>query len=105
MKAHSMTQTETQERTTIGLQKENEGSVSWLELVVSFAWLLGWLGLGIAVVTAFMSPPRIVVQAGGGVLIEGVDFRVVLGSLFLMGFRTVFQGWNWLRKNARMILH
>jgi hypothetical protein len=51
-----------------------------------------------------MSPPRIVLQAGGSVLIEGVDFRVVLGSLFLMGFRTVFQGWNWLRRNAKTIL-
>jgi hypothetical protein len=99
-----MAQAETQERTTIGLQKENAVTTSWLELVVNFAWLFGWLGLGVAVVTAFMSPPRIVLQAGGSVLIEGVDFRVVLGSLFLMGFRTVLQGWNWLRRNFKSIL-
>ena len=100
-----MTQTETQERTTISLPKED--SESLLEFVLKyagdFAWLIGWLGLGIAVITAFNSPPRIVVQAGGSVLIEGVDFRIVLGSLLLMGFRTIFQGLIWLGKNAKSI--
>ncbi len=97
-----MAQTETEERTTIGLRKEDSGSSLGefaVKYAVNLAWLIGFLGLGISVVTAFTSPPVIVVQAGGSVLIEGVDFRVVLGSLFLMGFRTILQGLNWLRRN------
>lgn len=97
-----MSQAETQERTTVGLQKDasQDSLVQYvLKYGVDFAWLIGWLGLGIAFVTALNSPSVIVVQAGGSVLIEGVDFRVVVGSIFLMGFRTILPGliWVWNR--------
>jgi hypothetical protein len=101
-----MAQTETQERTTISLPKEDSESLVKfvLRYAGDFAWLIGWLGLGIAVITAFNSPPTIVAQVRGSIIIEGVDFRVVLGSLFLMGLRTIFQGLIWLGKNAKSLL-
>jgi hypothetical protein len=66
----AMAQAEKQERTTIGLRKGNAATVSELELVMNLAWLFGWLGLGIAVVTAFASPPVIVFQARGFIIIR-----------------------------------
>jgi hypothetical protein len=102
-----MSQAETQERTTISLPKERTTSTLELRLLVigNLAWLLGWLGIGVAFVTALTSYARIVFEAGarGSVIIMGVDFRWVLGSLFLMGFRTIIQGLIWLRRNARSL--
>jgi hypothetical protein len=103
-----MAQTETQTRTTISLPTENELSKLELRLQIvgNLTWLLGWLGLGIAVVTALRSPPQIIYQggAGGSVIIEGVDFRFLLGTTFLMGFRTIIQGLIWLGKNAKSVI-
>ena len=98
-----MAQTETQERTTIGLRQEDVPSklVLQLQIIGNAAWLLGWLGLGIALITAIRSPPQIVYQAGGSVIIEGVDFRFLLGTTFLMGFRTIIQGLIWFERKAK----
>jgi hypothetical protein len=102
-----MAQTETQDRTTISLPKQETTSklILRLQIIGNLTWLLGWLGLGIAVITALNTPARIVYQAGpgGSVIIEGVDFRFLLGTTFLMGFKTIIQGLIWVGKNAKSI--
>src|SRR3989442_448369 len=102
-----MAQTETRERTTIALPRKEEAAstlILRLQIIGSLAVLLGWLGLGIALITAIRSPPQIVYQAGGSVIIEGVDFRFVLGTTFLMGFKTIIQGLIWVVRNAKLKL-
>ncbi len=93
---HRASVTKTQETRAISL--EGQRKVAMLELIVDLAWIVGFAGIGIAVVTAFTSPPRIELFPDGRVIVQGVNFRILVTSLFLTGFRTAYQGLNWLRK-------
>jgi hypothetical protein len=73
-----------------------------LELAGATAWIFGFAIIGFAVVTAYMTPARIVEYAGpnGALTIKGVEFRQILLGFFLMGFRTVIQGALWLKRET-----
>jgi hypothetical protein len=94
---------ESQETRTVSFQKEEQISgARLLELIGALAWLTGFVIIGIAVVTAYTTPARIVEYAGsnGALTIQGVEFRQILAGIFLMGFRTIVQGALWLKKKT-----